>query len=113
MKANNNTKKTLMDRSWAMARATRATMSTCMTRAWDLVKLTEALKTPGVVRIVYFKKDGTLRRALATLNVGEGAYATSAENRRNPSPKVFTYWDIERCAWRCFNPQNLVDWYKC
>lgn len=110
MKATNETKKTLMDRSWAMARATRASMATCMTRAWDLVKLTEALKTPGPVRLVYFKKDGTLRKALATLNVGSAATTGSG---RTPSPKVFTYWDIERCAWRCFNPQNLVDWYKC
>lgn len=112
MKANNNTKKTLMDRSWAMARATRASMKTCMTRAWDLVKLTEALKTPGPVRIVYFKKDGTLRRALATLDLGT-ATANMTGTGRTPSPKVFTYWDIEKSDWRCFNPQNLVEWYKC
>ena len=105
-------KETLMARAWAMHRATRKSLSVCMTRAWELVRLTDALDRPGVVRIVYRKKDGSIRKALATLNVGSGVFSQSAFARR-PSPKVFTYWDIEKCDWRCCNCENLIDWYKC
>jgi len=101
-------KSQLMARAWAMHRETRKSMSACMTRAWELVRLTEALSGRLAVNIVYRKKDGSIRKALATLNIGPGV---SFGTRRTPSPKVFTYWDIECCDFRCFKCENLISWY--
>lgn len=101
----------LMARAWAMHRETRKSMAACMRRAWELVKLTEALHENGrPVHIVYRKKDGSIRKALATLNVGPAVFAAGAF-RRPESPKVFTYWDLEKCDFRCFKCENLLNWY--
>ena len=112
---NNNTngidKKKLMARAWAMHRETRASISACMRRAWELVRLGKALHGNGLVTIVYKKKDGSIRKALATLNIGPGARSAMAFTR-NESPKVFTYWDIEKCDFRCFKCENLLSWHK-
>ena len=83
-------------------------MSACMREAWDLSRLSDAMRR-GVVHLVYRKKDGTIRKALATLNVGSGAFV--AGSSRKESPKVVTYWDLERCDWRCFKCENLLNWY--
>jgi hypothetical protein len=91
-----------------MHRETRASMAVCMRKAWTLVGLAEALHKSGVHTIIYRKKDGTTRRALATLNIGAGMQSAF---RRAESPKVFTYWDIERCDFRCFKCENLISWY--
>jgi hypothetical protein len=101
----------LMARAWAMHRETRKSMSACMRRAWELVRLADDLHRPGVVHITYRKKDGSIRKALATLNVGPGAFVNSAF-RRAESPKVFTYWDLERCEFRSFRCENLMGWYR-
>ena len=101
----------LMARAWAMHRKTRVNMSACMREAWELVRLGEALRKPGVVHITYRKKDGSIRKALATLNVGTGLFVDSAF-RRPDSPKVFTYYDLERCDFRCFCVDSLISWYK-
>lgn len=110
MKTNNIDKTKLMARAWAMHRETRASLSACMRRAWELVRLGIALHGKGTVTIVYRKKDGSIRKALATLNIGPGAQSAFA-TRRNESPKVFTYWDIERCDFRCFKCENLICFY--
>lgn len=100
----------LMARAWAMHRETRKSMSACMTRAWELVRLNEALHRKGPVHIVYRKKDGSIRKALATLNIGPGLFVDSAF-RRPESPKVFTYYDLEKCAFRSFRCELLISWY--
>ncbi len=100
----------LMARAWAMHRETRKSMSACMTRAWELVRLSEALHRKGPVHIVYRKKDGSIRKALATLNIGPGLFVDSAF-RRPESPKVFTYFDLEKTEFRCFRCENLISWY--
>lgn len=101
----------LMARAWAMHRKTRKSMSACMRGAWELARLSKALHEKGPVHIVYRKKDGSIRKALATLNVGSGVFVDSAF-RRPESPKVFTYYDLERCDWRSFCCELLVSWYK-
>lgn len=90
-----------------MHRETNVSMSSCMKQAWDLKDLADTLRH-GLKHIKYVKKDGTVRIALATLNVGGGEERAEAF-KRTPSPKVFTYWDIERCDFRCFRCENFVE----
>lgn len=97
---------TLMNRAWAMHRETSATMSACMKQAWVLNDLADFLRGHNL-HIKYLKKDGTIRVALATLNVRGGVEKAEAF-RRTPSPKVFTYWDIERGDFRCFKCENFI-----
>ena len=105
---NNNDKKKLMNRAWAMHRETGYSMGACIRKAWELVALGKALHRKGVTTIIYKKKDGSTRKALATLNVGPGVFSAF---RHEESPKVFTYWDIERCDFRCFKCENLISWF--
>lgn len=110
MKKNAIDRQKLMNRAWAMYRETRASMSACLRKAWELVRLGRALHE-GVVNIVYLKKDGSTRKALATLNIGPAA--SSARTFTRPeSPKVFTYWDLQKGDFRCFKCENLISWYK-
>ena len=113
MKTNNNTanfidRQKLMSRAWAMHRETGKSMAACVRRAWELVRLSKVLHGKGTTTIVYKKKDGTIRKALATLNVGPGL---GSAFHRAESPKVFTYYDLERCDFRCFKCENLISWY--
>lgn len=113
MVQNNNTptidRKKIMARAWAMHRETNAPLKACIRKAWDLARLGEALHK-GVVNIVYLKKDGTTRKAQATLRIGPGLRNPNARPRTE-SPKVFTYWDLRKADFRCFKCENLISWY--
>ena len=101
---------TLMSRSWSLHKEFQSEMSACMRQAWELERLQEAIRaTASFITIVYRKKDGSTRKALAAPLAGTGLNSTVGG--RKPSPKVFTYFDIERNDWRCFRCENLIAWY--
>jgi len=108
MKKNIIDRQKLMNRAWAMHRETRDNMSVCLKRAWELVRLGKAL-VDGEATIRYYKLDGTLRIARATLSAERGARIES-KGVRKESPKVFTYWDKGADGIRSFRVENLISW---
>lgn len=97
----------LMSRAWAIRRATRTSMSNALKKAWELNRLSERLHKSEVCMIAYRKVDGSIRYALATLKDTERFVSGRG---RTESPKVFTYWDVEKCDWRCFKVESLLSW---
>ena len=76
----------------------------------------------GIYRFSYFKTDGSIREATGTLNMElipedkhpkginstKGALNSEALNRSEPAPGVFTYYDLEKKAWRSFKCENFI-----
>ena len=84
--------------------------------AWYFVRFREALKQ-GVATFSYFKKDGTIREAKGTLS----ELLIPEDDRpkgilpRTPNYSVFTYYDLDRKAWRSFDLRSFigyVEYYK-
>lgn len=90
-----------MKRAHTITKRTGETMSDSMKAAWQLQKLNEMLRE-GVVNLVYYKKDGSVRKALATLRCG-GYKGTS-----DTLSKVVVYYDLNKCAFRSFCVENLI-----
>ena len=65
----------------------------------------------GETYFVYIKDDGTIREARGTLNPDEipaDAYKGDGEPAQKPWPRdVYTYWDLEKEAWRSFKVSQL------
>lgn len=81
-----------------------------MSRAWGLYRLQIALRGKSLIHIEYRKKDGSLRKAIATNRMGN-TIIEGGNGTRRPSPKVFTYWDVEAADFRCFKCENIINWY--
>lgn len=69
----------------------------------------------GIVEFVYRKEDGTTRKARGTLKKGISAdfdkYVgrTKKTHRDNNNTEgIYTYWDLDRNAFRTFKSQNLL-----
>ena len=76
-----------------------------------LEELKERLKHE-VVAFRYFKKDGSKRTAIGTLDSTKSTYLANYENSSanyTKNPDVTTYWDVNKNAWRTFKNNLLVD----
>lgn len=81
----------------------------------QMVKFDELKKRMGeeVTHFSFVKKDGSLRQAYGTrlsevIVRHEGA-ALPPDGQRHKSGSTFSYFDIERQAWRCFKVESLID----
>lgn len=76
-----------------------------------LAELKERLKNE-VVAFRYFKKDGSKRTAIGTLDstksIDLANYENSSANYAK-NPDVTTYWDVNKNAWRTFKNNLLID----
>ena len=67
----------------------------------------------GVVTFEYMKQDGTLRTARGTLRHGiceaydSYEYKTDVSEKDRDTQTVFTYWDLDREAFRSFSVGNV------
>lgn len=61
-----------------------------------------------VVKFMFVKRDGSLREAIGTLNLGlipTQGHPTSGR----PSPEsVVNFWDVMKGAWRCLSVNSQV-----
>ena len=76
-----------------------------------LEELKERLKHE-VVAFRYFKKDGSKRTAIGTLDSTKSTDLANYENSSanyTKNPDVTTYWDVNKNAWRTFKNNLLVD----
>ena len=65
----------------------------------SLSMLRQALRK-GRVHFCYWKKDGSLRPAYGTTNSDIIPAADHPKGLRKPNPKVVTYYDLDKQAWR-------------
>jgi len=55
----------------------------------------------GVVSFAFKKLDGTLRTAVGTTSLTLVPIQNHPTGEKPASPKVVTFWDIEKESWRC------------
>ena len=85
--------------------------SQCVKQAWLVWKLLKAMREENVVQeFLYFKDDGTVRRARGTLYEDLMPYSAQAKGTaQRPWPREsFSYWDFDKKAWRSFKASALV-----
>lgn len=95
----------IMNLAWQMVKRNGFTMSEALRIAWRNIKL-KAKMAQGIVKFYYTKVDGTIREAYGTLNPSLMPETKGTE--RKPSPTTQTYYDTEKCEYRCFKVANLA-----
>ena len=63
----------------------------------------------GIAHFTYLKADGTLREAFGTLSQALIPADKLPHQQRERRPDVFTYYDLERMAWRSFITSRLLE----
>ena len=88
--------------------------STALKKAHATFDLLQSLRI-GVVQFAYTKDDGTFRRARGTLKKGIDPDFDNYEHKdvrarrdNNNTEGIYTYWDLDRNAFRTFKSQNLL-----
>lgn len=94
-------------------RSAQITQSQAVKYAWWFESFRNQLRN-GIYRFSYFKSDSSIREATGTLNMelipeehrpkGDMSDGTA----REPAPGVFTYYDLEKKAWRSFRYDNFI-----
>lgn len=97
----------VMKYAWQLYKATRQAWRVCMIKSWQLYRLAKKMRR-GIVTFYFQKADGSIRKAIGTLqnlpiNTTLGKHKTTA-----PSYKTMTYFDVEKQQFRCFQIQNLI-----
>lgn len=99
-------KRLFIARATAMMRNNNMTRSEAFKKAWEIVKFYQRLLTEKTVSFIYIKKDGSYRKATATL--------TDPMRKENPFWKAnevtFAYYDVNCNGIRSFICANFV---KC
>ncbi len=98
---------TIMHRAWAIARSTGKSFAVALSRAWQLYHLTRRLRE-GVVRFVYEKRDGTLRRAVGTLHDVASTIKGVMAASHTEDGRMVRYYDVEASGWRSFRVENFI-----
>lgn len=97
----------VMKYAWQLFKTTNQAWKICMIKAWQLYRLAKAMRE-GVVSFFYQKADGTIRKAIGTLqNVPAGA-TLGGKKVTKPSYKTMAYFDVEKKSFRCFKVENLI-----
>lgn len=97
-------RKTVMVRAYHLLKTTSKDWSVCLKKAWVLFRLNKIMKLKEIV--FYFeKKDGEIRKAKGSLIEN---YKRESERQKEPNPLVFTYYDNEKNAFRCFKIENFL-----
>lgn len=91
-----------MLRAYHIMHANGLSWSESLKKAWQLYKLNKELHS-GKVSFYFEKKDGEIRKANATLKID---YEFKTQNQ--PNPKIFTYFDLDANAFRCFKVENFI-----
>ena len=90
--------------AWQFVKTCGMNLSEALRTAWRNAKLKLAMRN-GIVRFTFKKVDGTLRQAWGTLK--ESLLPPTTDNRKY-NATLQTYYDMEKCAWRCFKVANLL-----
>lgn len=95
----------LMKMAWANIKAKRAAnLSDALKQAWAVMKA-KGLMMTHKVKIQYRKVDGSIREALATLNL---PFTYERKTDKAPNWKNVCYFDLEKMAFRSFCSSNFI-----
>ena len=108
MKAANHLKK----ENPVILKGQKITSSQALKYAWWFESFRNMLRT-GSYRFSYFKKDGSIREAIGTLNpdlIPEEHHpkALSAARSDSSENSSFTYYDLSIPGWRSFRLDNFI-----
>lgn len=95
-------RKTVMLRAYQIMNVNGLSWSDSLKKAWQLYKLNKDLHK-GEVVFYFEKKDGSIRKAVATLKI-DYEFKTQSQ----PNPKIFTYFDVEANSFRSFKVENFI-----
>ena len=95
----------IMRKAWFFIRKYGFSLSQALRQSWALYHLKAAMQK-RVVKFYFQKVDGSLREAWGHLI--ESKLPQTDGSGRKPSDTVFTYYDVEREAWRCFKVANFI-----
>ncbi len=98
-------RKQVMSSAWELVKSAGLTLSEALKKAWEVFKFKERLKE-WVSVFYYKKKDGTVRRALGTLDPSLIDYEYKGSKKENY--KSITYWDMEANGFRSFSIGSLI-----
>ena len=90
--------------AWELVKSLGMSLSEALTKAWKAVKLKSKLLS-GVVEFSFTKKDGSIRKAIGTLETSLFDYEAKGGKGNN---KTIAYYDLEAKGFRCFKIENLV-----
>lgn len=94
-----------MNESWQLMRSCSMKKSDAMRKGWLIARVKrEMLKR--VVAFEYKKRDGSIRKALGTLQ--ERYIPETKGCNRKQNRGVQTYYDAEKNEWRCFKKADLI-----
>ncbi|MFI3306110.1 MAG: SH3 beta-barrel fold-containing protein [Rikenellaceae bacterium] len=93
-------------RAHTLAKSTGKAFAVCLATAWRIYRLTRRM-TREVVKFSYQKVDGTLRRAVGTLQVASHLVKGNGKD----TPSTLRYFDVEASAFRSFRVENLIAIY--
>ena len=102
MKTSISFRKTVMLRAYHIMAETGKNWADCLRKAWQLYRINKEMHK-GSVSFYFEKKDGEIRKANGTLKI---EYEFKTQNQ--PNPKVFTYFDVDAGAFRCFKIENFI-----
>jgi len=107
MKTTKETLSIIMQTAWQFVKRNGMDMSEALKAAWRNIKLHAAMKQ-RIVKFYFQKVDGSIREAYGTLS-DRLIPATSGEDNRRKNETVQTYYDTEKCEWRCYKKANLLN----
>lgn len=100
-------KKAVMNFAWNLYKSLGLkSFALALKLAWKKIKLSTKLKE-GIVNFEYMKKDGSLRKAVGTLNETLFTYESKCEEKRE-NLSLVKYFDLEANAFRSFLLINLL-----
>lgn len=79
-------------------------------RSWQNEYLKNTLQT-GTAKVIFTKKDGTVRELLCTLMPSALPAQTDLEEavqKKTPNPEVLAVWDLENKGWRSFRYDSVI-----
>lgn len=96
----------VMTLAWQMVKKNGYTMAEALRTAWKNIKL-KAQMQQRIVKFYFQKVDGSIREAYGTLKENIIPAAAGTDNRKK-NDTVQTYYDTEKCQWRCYKKANLI-----
>lgn len=80
-------------------------------RREEVAEVLRAALLSGRAEFAFIKKDGTLRRAVGTLDPEEipDADTPSGDGGRPAREDQTAYYDVEKHGWRCCKHENIVE----
>ena len=98
-------RKQVMSSAWELVKSAGLTLSEALKKAWKAVKLKSKLLS-GIVEFSFTKKDGSIRKAIGTLDLALFDYESKGSQKDNY--KSVAYYDLDANGFRSFSIGSLI-----